>query len=60
MLKQKILELIVVVLALVAIVFGVASCLFNDNVLVLRFLSFICIIFAIILNFYSNYIKKKL
>lgn len=41
MLKQKILELIVVVLALVAIVFGVASCLFNDNVLVLRFLSFI-------------------
>lgn len=60
MLKQKILELVVVVLALVAIVFGVASCLFNDNVLVLRFLSFICIILAIILNFYSNYIKKEL
>lgn len=59
MLKQKILELIVVILALVAIVFGVASCLFNDNVVTLRILSFICIIIAIILNFYSNYTKKK-
>lgn len=60
MLKQRILELIVVVIALFAVIFGIASCLFNDNVFTLKILSFICIIIAILLNFYSNYRKKKL
>ena len=60
MLKQKILEIIVIVLALLAIVFGIASCLYNDNVTILRIFSLIFIVIALILNFYSNYRKKKL
>mgnify|MGYP007026708992 FL=1 len=60
MLKQKILEIIVIVLALLAIVFGISSCLYNDNVTILRIFSLIFIVIALILNFYSNYRKKKL
>ena len=60
MLKQKILEIIVIVLALLAIVFGIASCLYNDNVTILRIFGLIFIVIALILNFYSNYRKKKL
>ena len=60
MLKQKILEIIVIVLALLAIVFGISSCLYNDNVTILRIFSLVFIVIALILNFYSNYIKKKL
>lgn len=60
MLKQKILEIIVIVLALLAIVFGISSCLYNDNVIFLRIVSLIFIVIALILNFYSNYRKKKL
>ena len=60
MLKQKILEIIVIVLALLAIVFGISSCLYNDNVTILRIVSLIFIVIALILNFYSNYRKKKL
>ena len=60
MLKQKILEIIVIVLALLAIVFGISSCLYNDNVTLLRIFSLIFIVIALILNFYSNYRKKKL
>ena len=60
MLKQKILEIIVIVLALLAIVFGISSCLYNDNVTILRIFSLIFIVIALILNFYSNNIKKKL
>ena len=59
-LKQKILEIIVIVLALLAIVFGISSCLYNDNVTILRIFSLVFIVIALILNFYSNYIKKKL
>ena len=59
-LKQKILEIIVIVLALLAIVFGISSCLYNDNVTILRIFSLIFIVIALILNFYSNYRKKKL
>ena len=59
-LKQKILEIIVIVLALLAIVFGTSSCLYNDNVTILRIFSLIFIVIALILNFYSNYRKKKL
>ena len=60
MLKQKILEIIVIVLALLAIVFGISSCLYNDNVTILRIFSLIFIVIALILNFYSNYRKKEL
>ncbi len=60
MLKQKILEIIVIVLALLAIVFGISSSLYNDNVTILRIFSLIFIVIALILNFYSNYRKKKL
>lgn len=60
MLKQKILEIIVILLALLAIVFGISSCLYNDNVTILRIFSLIFIVIALILNFYSNYRKKKL
>lgn len=60
MLKQKILEIIVIALALLAIVFGISSCLYNDNVTILRIFSLIFIVIALILNFYSNYRKKKL
>ena len=60
MLKQKILEIIVIVLALLAIVFAISSCLYNDNVLGLRIISVICIVMALLLNFYSNYRKKRL
>ena len=60
MLKQKILEIIVIVLALLAIVFGISSCLYNDNVTILRIFSLIFIVIALMLNFYSNYRKKKL
>lgn len=60
MLKQKILEIIVIALALLAIVFGISSCLYNDNITILRIFSLIFIVIALILNFYSNYRKKKL
>lgn len=60
MLKQKILEIIVIVLALLAIVFAISSCLYNDNVLGLRIIGVICIVMALLLNFYSNYRKKRL
>lgn len=60
MLKQKILEIMVIVLALLAIVFGIASCLYNDNVTFFRIVSAMFITIALILNFYSNYRKKKL
>lgn len=60
MLKQKILEIIVIVLALLAIVFAISSCLYNDNVFGLRIISVICIVIALLLNFYSNYRKKRL
>lgn len=59
MLKQKILEIIVIVLALLAIVFGISSCLYNDNVTILRIFSLIFIVIALILNFYSNYRKRN-
>ena len=49
MLKQKILEIIVIVLALLAIVFGISSCLYNDNVTILRIFSLIFIVIALIL-----------
>lgn len=60
MLKQKVLEIIVIALALLAIVFAIASCLYTKNIYGLRIVSIILVLLAIILNFYSNYIKKKL
>lgn len=60
MLKQKILEIIVIAFALISIVFAIASCIYNDNIASLRIVSIICIIISIILNFYANYNKKKI
>ncbi len=60
MLRQKILEIIVLTLALITIVFAIASCIYKDNVVTLRVISGVLIVITISLNFYANYNKKKL
>lgn len=60
MLKQKILEITVVAISLISIIFAIASCIYDDNTVGLRIVSVICIIIAIIFNFYANFNKKKL
>lgn len=60
MLKQKILEIIVIVFALISIVFAIASCIYNENIIFLRVVSIIFIVMALILNFFANYNKKKI
>lgn len=60
MLKQKILEIIVIVFALISIVFAIASYIYNENIIFLRVVSVIFIVIALILNFFANYNKKKI
>ena len=60
MLKQKIIEIIVVAFALIAIMFAVCSYLFKENVVIFRILGIVCIAISVVLNIYSNYRKKKI
>ena len=60
MLKQKIIEIVVVAFALIAIMFAVCSYLFKENLVLFRILGIVFIAISFVLNIYSNYRKKKI
>ena len=60
MLKQKIIEIVVVAFALIAIMFAVCSYLFKENLALFRILGIVFIAISFVLNMYSNYRKKKI
>lgn len=58
--EQKLLEILVIFLALVAIVFALASCLYKSSGAQLKVVSIVVILISLGLNIYSNIRKKNL